>query len=404
MMRRVVITGAGTVNALGHNLAQTWDAMRDGVGAIGPLVFADSDRLTSPIGAMVRDWRPEAHFTPRQLPLLDPISQFALVAAREAVAGSGLDLAAGDPGRCGVIIGTAAGGHRTWNDAYRAVYAEGRARVNPLTVPRLMANAPVSQLSMEFDLRGPAFAVSSACASANHAIGLAARMIQWGEADVMLAGGTEAMLNFGGLKAWEGLRVISSTGCRPFCESRDGMVMGEGAGILVLEEAQSARRRGAPILAEIVGFAQKAEAHHIVQPSRDGQKATMQAALAQAALAHARASLPGYIKAHGTGTVVNDRTEAAAIGEVLGGAKVPVSSTKGMHGHAIGAAGAIEICAALLALKGTIPANIGMTRPDPECAHLDLVADCARQANVTLVLANSFAFGGLNACLVLARA
>lgn len=395
-MRRVVITGAGTVNALGHDLAHTWEAMREGRSAIGPLAFPDSDRLVNPIGAMVHDWQPLVHFTVRELALLDRVSQFALVAAREAVAASGLALDAGNPARAGVIIGTSAGGHGTWNDAYRAVFAEGRKRVHPFTVPRLMANAPVSQISMEMGLRGPGFAVSSACASGNHAIGLAARMIQWGEADVMLTGGTEAMLNFGGIKAWEGLRVLSPTGCRPFCASRDGMVMGEGAGILVLEELDAARKRGAPILAEIAGFAQTAEAFDIVQPSREGQVATMRAALAEAGL-----GIPGYVKAHGTGTAMNDRTEAAALRDILGAERVPVSSTKGMHGHAIGAAGAIEICGALQALQGVIPANTGLVEPDPDCAHLDLVMGPARQAKVTSILANSFAFGGLNACLVL---
>ncbi len=398
MIRRVVITGAGTVNALAHDLAGTWDAMREGRSAVGPLSVPDGERLTKPIGAMVQNWDPGVHFRSRQMALLDRVTQFALVAAREAVSASGLDLHAANSARAGVIIGTSAGGHGTWNDAYRAVFAEGRNRVHPFTVPRLMSNAPVSHISMEMGLRGPSFAPASACASSNHAIGLAARMIQWGEADVMLAGGTEAMLNFGGIKAWEGLRVVSQTGCRPFCASRDGMVMGEGAGVLVLEEFEAARKRGAPLLAEITGFAQMAEAFDIVQPSRDGQGAAMRAALTAAG-----GRAPDYVKAHGTGTAMNDRTEAAAIADVLGPQKVPVSSTKGMHGHAIGAAGAIEICAALLALQGVIPANVGMVTPDPDCAHLDLVANAARQAKVDRVLANSFAFGGLNACLVLDR-
>lgn len=395
-MRRVVITGAGTVNALAHDLAGTWNAMREGLCAIGPIVVQDGERLTNPIGAMVKDWRPEQHFSHRIMPLLDRVSQFALVAARQAMAASGLVV--GDCSRAGVIIGTAAGGHGTWNDAYRAVFAEGRARVHPFTVPRLMANAPVSHVSMEFGLRGPSMAVSSACASANHAIGLASRMIQWGDADIMLAGGTEAMLNFGGIKAWEGLRVMSRSGCRPFCSSRDGMVMGEGAGVLVLEEYEAARKRGAPILAEIAGFSQTAEAHDIVQPSREGQGAAMRLALSRAGLA-----APDYVKAHGTGTALNDRTEAAAIADVIGSAKVPVSSTKGLHGHAVGAAGAIEICGALLALSGVLTANVGMVSPDPDCAHLDLVMGSARQAKIGTVLANSFAFGGLNACLVLKK-
>ncbi len=248
-MRRVVITGAGTVNALAADVPGTLAAMAAGRSGIGPLEFRDADRLAVRIGAQVRGWDEAARFTPREISMLDRVAQFAVVAAAEALdqAGPGL------PPGAGVVIGSAAGGISTWEDSYRAVFAEGRSRVPPLTVPRLMLNAPASHIAMRHGLTGPSFAVSSACASANHAIGLAFRMVRDGQAPAMLAGGAEAMLCFGGVKAWEGLRVLSPDGCRPFSARRNGMVMGEGAAVLVLEDAEAAAARGARALAEVAG-------------------------------------------------------------------------------------------------------------------------------------------------------
>jgi nodulation protein E len=398
-MRRVVITGAGTVNALALDVPGTFDAFRNGRCGIGPLGFRDADRLTIRIGAELRDWRAEDHFRSSELPLLDRVTQYALVAAAEAVAMAGLPSDLGSRG--GVILGTAAGGIQTWEESYRAVFAEGKNRVSPLVVPRLMHNAPASHLSSRFGLTGPVLAVSSACASANHAMGLALQQIRSGAADVMLTGGAEAMLCFGGVKAWEGLRVLAPDACRPFSLGRKGMVIGDGAGVLVLEAEEHARARGATVLGEVVGFAMTADAGDIVAPSAEGAARAMRAALADAGLAAAEV---GYVNAHGTGTLANDRAEAAAIRSVFGAAPPPVSSTKAMHGHAIGATGVLEALACLMALnEGLLPPTVGHEAPDPDCA-LDVVPNVARSARVDVALSNAFAFGGLNAVLAFRRA
>lgn len=399
-MRRVVITGAGTVNALARDLPGTLAAMAEGRTGIGPLDLPDIDRLSIRIGAQVTGWEPEALFDRTKLSLYDRFTQFALVAAGEAMALAGLAAVPGDPVRWGCVMGTAGGGNGTVNDAFRAVFAEGKNRVHPFTVPRLMNNAAASHITMAWGLMGPAFSVATACASSNHAIGLAFQMIRAGMADGMLAGGSEAMLNFGGLKAWEGLRVMSPEGCHPFSLGRTGMVQGEGAAVFVLEEYEAARARGAEILAEIRGFAMTSDAGDIVMPSVDGAARAMRGALADAGIAPGEV---GYINAHGTGTAANDRTEAAAICAVFGEAPPPVSSTKAMHGHCIGATGAIELLACLLALRdGVLAPTLGFQAPDPDCP-LDVVPNAARKADVPVAMSNAFAFGGLNAVLVLSR-
>lgn len=399
-MRRVVITGAGTVNALARDLPGTLAAMAEGRTGIGPLDLPDVERLSVRIGAQVTGWEPEALFDRTKLSLYDRFTQFALVAADEAMAQAGLAAVPGDPVRWGCVMGTAGGGNGTVNDAFRAVFAEGKNRVHPFTVPRLMNNAAASHITMAWGLMGPAFSVATACASSNHAIGLAFQMIRAGMADGMLAGGSEAMLTFGGLKAWEGLRVMSPEGCHPFSLGRTGMVQGEGAAVFVLEEYEAARARGAEILAEIRGFAMTSDAGDIVMPSVDGAARAMRGALADAGIAPGEV---GYINAHGTGTAANDRTEAAAIRAVFGEAPPPVSSTKAMHGHCIGATGAIELLACLLALRdGVLAPTLGFQAPDPDCP-LDVVPNAARKADVSVAMSNAFAFGGLNAVLVLSR-
>lgn len=398
-MRRVVVTGLGTVNALAQDVPGTFAAFREGRCGIGPLQFRDAERLTIRIGAEVRDWQPEDRFPVKDLPLLDPVSQYALAAGAEAVAMAGLPPGLGAQG--GVILGTAAGGIQTWEDSYRAVFAEGRNRVSPLVVPRLMHNAPASHLSIRHGLTGPVLAVSSACASANHAMGLAFQQIRAGVADVMLTGGAEAMLCFGGVKAWEGLRVLAPDACRPFSLGRKGMVIGAGAGVLVFEAEEHARARGARILAEVAGFGMTADAGDIVAPGGDGAARAMRAALADAGLV---AGDVGYINAHGTGTLANDRAESAAILQVFGGMAPPVSSTKAMHGHAIGATGALEALACIHALtEGLLPPTLGFQAPDPDCP-LDVIPEGARAARVGAVLSNAFAFGGLNAVLAFRQA
>jgi nodulation protein E len=391
-MRRVVITGIGTVNALAQDVPGTFAALAAGHCGIGPLTFRDADRLSVRIGAEVRDWAPD--LAAARMPLYDRVTQYALVAGAEAMAMAGLGMGLGPRG--GVILGTAAGGISTWEDSYRAVFAEGKSRVSPLVVPRLMHNAPASHLSMAYGLQGPVFSVSSACASANHAMGLALQQIRAGVADVMLTGGSEAMLCFGGVKAWEGLRVLAPDACRPFSLGRKGMVIGDGAGVLVFEAEDHARARGAKVLAEVAGFGMTADAGDIVAPDPDGAARAMRAALVDAGMAVGDV---GYINAHGTGTLANDRSEAAAIRQVFGAALPPASSTKAMHGHAIGATGALEAVACLLALtEGMLPPTIGHQADDPDCP-LDVVPNLARQARVGAVLSNAFAFGGLNAVL-----
>ncbi len=400
-MKRVVITGAGTINALGLNVPDTLAAFAAGQCGIGPLDIPDVDRLSVRIGAQVKGWQATDHFDLRGLSLYDRMTQFALWSARQAVEQSGLQFDTALQDRAGVVLGTAGGGLNTTDDSYRAVYAEGKNRVHPLTVPRLMANAGVSHVSMTYGLRGPCFTVSTACASSNHAMGLAFQMVRAGTAPVMLTGGSEAMLCFGGLKAWEGLRVMSSDACRPFSANRSGMVQGEGAAVFVFEDRDHALARGAKILAEVVGFSMCSDAHDVVMPAPEGAMRAMRGALADAGLSPAQV---GYINAHGTGTAANDRSEAAAIGAAFGPDAPLVSSTKSAHGHIIGGTGAVELLACLMALRdGIIAPTLGFQKPDPDCP-LDVVPNVARRAQVEVALSNAFAFGGLNAVLAIARA
>jgi nodulation protein E len=401
-MRRVAITGAGTVNPLAQDVPGTYLAFREGRSAIGALSLRDVERLSVRIGAQVKDWVPEAHFDRTRLSAMDRFAQFAVVAAREAVARSRLELSTPLRMRAGVILGTAGGGMTTSDDSYRAVYEEGKNRVHPLVVPRLMHNAAAAHVSLEFGLAGPGFSVSSACASSNHAMALAFQMVRSGAAPVMLAGGSEAMLCFGGIKAWEGLRVMSSEACRPFSRNRSGMVQGEGAAVFVFEDMDHAITRGAPILAELAGCGVTMDAADLVAPSQEGAARAMLAALEDAGLGPREI---GYINAHGTGTTANDRTECAAILDVFGeGAmNIPVSSTKSMHGHLIGGTGAVELLACLMALReGIIAPTVGYQEPDPDCP-LDVVPNHFRRATVRACLSNAFAFGGMNAVLALRK-
>lgn len=399
-MRRVVITGAGSINALGHSAVETLSAMREGRSGIGPLEFRDVERLAIRIGGQVRGYREEEHFSRSELALFDRFTQFALLAAREAMAQSGLVIDEALALRAGAIIGTSGGGLHTQDENYRLVYEEGKNRVHPFIVPRLMNNAAASQISMAFGLKGPTYCVATACSSSNHAIGQAFHMIRSGMTDVMLTGGSESMLVFGGIKAWEGLRVMSKDACRPFSRTRNGMVQGEGAAVFVLEEFGAARARGAPILAEIAGFAMTSDAADIVMPSQDGAARAIEGALRDARMAPEEV---GYINAHGTGTAANDKTECAAVRQIFGAHadRLMISSTKSMHGHLIGGTGAVELLACILALRdGVIAPTIGYEEPDPDC-DLDVVPNVARERPVTAALSNAFAFGGLNAVLAL---
>ena len=402
-MRRVAITGMGTANALAIDVEGTFAALRAGHCGITQLDVKDKDRLSVGIAGQIQNWDAGKYFTRQQCAIYDKFTQFALHSARQAVEQSGLRFD-GDLGyQSGVIMGTAGGGVNTWDDNYRAVYQEGKNRVHPLVVPKLMNNAAASHLSIAYGLQGPSFTVSTACASSNHAMGLAFQIIRAGGATVMLTGGSESMLCFGGMKAWEGLRVMSDEACRPFSRNRSGMVQGEGAAVFVFEEYDHARRRGAEIFAEVIGFAMTSDAFDIVAPSRQGASRAMSGALFDAKITAAEV---GYINAHGTGTAANDKTECAAIVDAFGdhAGDLMVSSTKSMHGHLIGATGAVELLACIMALRdGVIAPTIGYEQPDPDCA-LDVVPNTARQARVDICLSNAFAFGGMNAVLALRRA
>ncbi|MGH8112000.1 MAG: beta-ketoacyl-[acyl-carrier-protein] synthase family protein [Rhodanobacteraceae bacterium] len=404
MNRRVVITGVGAICALGHDAPTIWTGMREGKSAIAPLAGFDAHDMRAKVAAQVRDFDPHAHFDPKKLVLLDRVSQFALVAAREAVSQSGVDLAQGDTRqRTACVIGTGTGGEETNDDCSRRLYGEGNPRLHPFSIVRRMMSAPASQVSIEFGITGPSFAVSSACASANHAFAQAFALVRSGVADVAVAGGTEACIVLGVLRAWEAMRILSDDTCRPFCKQRRGLVLGEGAGMLVLEDFDRARARGAEILAEFAGAGMSADAGDIVMPSDVGAARAIGAALRDA---HFDPGDVDYINAHGTGTPANDPTETRAIHAALGehANEVAVSSTKSVHGHALGAAGALEIVAAIGALRdGVIPPTANFIDRDPEC-DLDYVPNTAREAPVRAVLSNTFAFGGLNAVVALKRA
>ena len=404
-LRRVAITGMGAISPLGVGAEALWQGLREGRSAIGPLHHPDAERLRVKVAAQVPDsFDPAANIDERTLPMLDRTSEFALHAAREAVAQSGLDFRQGQLGlRTAVIVGTGVGGETTQDEQSRRLYGENAARAHPLTIVRLMTNASASQISIAWGLRGPTFAVASACASANHAIIQAAQMIRWGLADVAITGGTEACLTYGALKAWEAMRVLADDTCRPFSINRRGLVLGEGAGIFVLESMEHAQARGATILAELAGSGMTADATDIVMPSADGAAAAMRQALDDAGLAPQDVD---YVNAHGTGTQANDVTESRAIRLAFGAhaERLAVSSTKSMHGHALGASGALELVAVIGALRDSlVPPTANLDQVDPAC-DLDYVPNVGRPMPVRAALSNSFAFGGLNAVLALKRA
>ena len=399
-MNRVAITGSGTINSLGHSVEETFVNMAEGLCGIGPLSFRDVDRLDIKIGGQVKDFDPTTVFNRQQLSLYDRVTQFTLIAAKEAIEQSGIVFSGELAAKSGVVLGTAGGGVSTWDDNYRAVYEEGKNRVHPFVVPKLMNNAAASHVSIEYNLKGPSFTFSTACASSNHAMAQAFQMVRSGLSDVMVTGGSESMLCFGGVKAWEGLRVMSKDACRPFSANRNGMVQGEGAAIFILENLDKAKKRGEVILAEVIGYAMSSDASDIVMPSKQGAARAIKGALLDARLNPEDVK---YINAHGTGTAANDKTECAAVADVFGrhADNLMLSSTKSMHGHLIGGTGAVELLACIMAVKdGIIAPTIGYEEADPECA-LDVVPNQAREAEVNVALSNAFAFGGLNAVLAI---
>ena len=398
-MNRVVVTGLGVVSPIGQSVANYWAGLIAGHSGLAPPTLVPAVQVSTKLVGQIKDFDPASHFEPQRIGLLDRVSQFAVVAARQALAQSGLSLRDGLAERTAAIVGTGSGGHGTVDDSFHRLYAQGATRLNPLTIPRAMMSAAASQVSLYCGTKGPAYTVASACASATHAIGQAFHMVRAGGATCAICGGTEASITFGALKGWEAMRIMAPDACRPFSRDRKGMVVAEGAGMLVIETLEHARRRGAEILAEIVGFGMSADAKDLTAPDPSGMMRAINAALADAAMAPESID---YVNAHGTGTVANDEAETAALHMSFGehSRRLAVSSTKSMVGHALGAAGALEFVAVVMALcDGVIPPTINYLGPDPGC-DLDYVPNEARHVSIGAALSNSFAFGGLNAVVV----
>jgi nodulation protein E len=394
--RRVAITGLGIISPLGLNLEENWKSLSEGRAAIGPIKGADCSTLRFKNGAEVTGYDPVQHFPGGKDAYIDRFAQFSVVAAREALCNSGLELTPELREHSAIVCGSAVGGQAAIEAGFEDLWVQGRGRVHPLTIPKTMSNAGASHIAMDTGMSGPTYTVSTACSSANHAIGQAFRLVRDGEADVAMTGGSEAMFSIGMLKAWEAMRVIAPDTCRPFSRDRRGMILGEGGAMMVLEPMDAAKARGAKIFAEICGFGMTADAHHLTQPAVHGPARAMRGALREAGLAP---EAIGYINAHGTGTPGNDPVESSAIREVFGAHadKIGVSSTKSMHGHALGAAGALEAIATILALyHGILPPTANFNERDPEC-DLDYIPNQPRAMRVEAALSNSFAFGGLNA-------
>lgn len=391
-MNRVVVTGVGIVSPFGRGKAAALDALRNARSGIREITSIDASALNCRIaGEVPADAHEGLHRGH------DRFTRFALIAAEEAAEQAG-DLGL-EPERVGVLIGTGLGGCETLDDGYRRLYADG-GRVPPTSIPLSMYNAASAAVSTKHNARGIAWSIVSACASSTHAIGLAAQAIRAGQADAVFAGGADAPLTVGIIRAWESMRVLATgngrpeEACRPFSADRKGLVLAEGSAVLLLESEENAHRRGANVLAEIAGFGATSDAGHVTDPSADGAARAMRLALADARLAPDQI---GYINAHGTATRANDPTETAAIRSVFGDTPPPVSSTKSLHGHAMGASGAIELASSILALRdGFLPPTINLDRPDPEC-DLDYVPNHPREARVSSFLSNSFGFGGMNA-------
>ncbi len=403
-MKRVVVTGLGVLSAIGNTVEEFQAgllACRSGIDRIAQI---DPTNLVVKIAAEVKNFDPDSHFPAKRLDYLDRFAQFALVAARQAMQDSGFTPSEEEKLRLGAVVGSSMGGAETIETSYRQLYGNGSQRLHPFTIPRMMHNAAACHISMEFGCKGPTMSFTTACSSAAHAIGASFHMIRFGQADAILAGGSDAPIAYGIIRAWESMRVMAlgngdpRRACRPFSRDREGMVLGEGAGILLLEEYEHARARGARIYAELAGFGITSDAGHLTQSSSEGPRRAMQLAIAEAGL---NLEDIDYINAHGTATPANDVNETVSIKELFGmQPRLVVSSTKSMHGHAMGATGALEFIATVLAIhRGVIPPTANYSTPDPEC-DLDYAPNEARECPVRAAVSNSFAFGGLNAVLV----
>lgn len=407
MQRRVVITGMGAVTPLGLGPDSLWEGLASGRSGVGPITLFDTAGYDCRIAAEVRDFVPTDFLDRKEARRMDRFTQFAVAGTRMALEHAGFDPARSDTGRVGVIFGTGIGGIQTLSDQFQVLYDKGPSRVSPFFIPMFIPNMAAGQIAMQFGLKGFNETVVTACATANNAIGDAFKAIQWGMADAMVTGGSEAAIvplavaGFSSMKALSERNDEPQRASRPFDADRDGFVMGEGSGVLVLESLEHARARGAAILAEIVGYGCTADAHHLTEPAPEGEGAAraMRAALQDAGMAPDQVD---YINAHGTSTPKGDKFETTAIKNVFGdhARRLAVSSTKSMTGHLLGAAGAVELIACIQAIRhGVLPPTINQDTPDPEC-DLDYVPNQARPAQVRVALSNAFGFGGQNASLV----
>jgi beta-ketoacyl-acyl-carrier-protein synthase II len=410
MQGRIVITGMGTVNPLGLSVRESWDNVIAGVSGVAPITLFDSSSLAVHIAAEVKGFKPENYMDPREARRRDRFEQFTIAAAREALTDSGLEITEANAGRIGVIISSAIGGLQSLQDAVLVNHTEGPRRVSPFLIPMLMANGGAGMTAIEFGIKGPCFSVASACASGSDGIGTALMMLHTGMIDAALAGASEATITSTGVAAFDRVGAMSrqngnlSMIPQPFDKNRDGLVMGEGAAVLVLEREADAKARGANILAELAGYGATADAHHVTAPQENGEGG---AAAIRMALASAKADFEdvNYINAHGTGTLLNDQTETRAVKAVFGDLayKIPISSTKSMTGHMMGATGALEAIFCVQAVRqGILPPTIHYETPDPEC-DLDYVPNRAREANISLAISNAFGFGGHNAVLAVRK-
>ena len=407
-MRRVVVTGVGVFASAGKDAESFFKNLLEARSAVRRICQFDPSSLSVQIAAEVPDYNPLDYFPAKRLDLLDRFSQFGLLAAHEAMKSSGIEVREEEGPRFGVVSGSGMAGANTLDSGYFSLYANQATRLHPFTIPRMMHNAATSQICMEFGAQGPSFTTATACSSSGHAIGEAFHLIRFGMADIMLTGGCEAPITYGMIRSWESVRVLAigdgdpSRACRPFSADREGFVMGEGAAMLLLEELEHARKRGAKILAEISGYGLSSDAGHITQPSIEGPARALRMALEEAGTVPDHVD---YINAHGTGTRLNDATETQVLKKVFGehARRLAISSTKSMHGHTMGATGAIELAATVMATeRNQIPPTANYTTPDPEC-DLDFVPNQSREIPVRVAVSNSFAFGGLNAVLLVKK-
>jgi 3-oxoacyl-[acyl-carrier-protein] synthase II len=405
--RRVVITGLGTINPVAHDVPTYWKALLAGKSGIGPITLIDSTAFRVHFAGEVKDFRPEAVINSKEVKRMDRFAQLGMYASLEAVKDCGIDFGKEDPYRCGVIIGSGIGGLTELEEQHSIYIHKGPSRIGPFVVPKMIANAASGHISIHFGLMGPNTAIATACASAAHAVGDSLRAIQYDQADVMIAGGAEAAITHMGVGGFCSARALSlrnddpQAASRPFDKDRDGFVLSEGAGIVVLEELEHARKRGAPIHAELLGVGSTADAYHITAPHPEGAGAgrAMENALRDARIQPTDVQ---YINAHGTSTELGDAAETSAIKRVFGphAHKLAVSSTKSMLGHLLGASGGVELIASVMTLKHrVIHPTINYRTPDPTC-DLDYVPNEPRETKVTTVISNSFGFGGHNCTLV----